>query len=350
MDINAISNKTILRILAWVGFAILVALALVHLKRELIWVGTSFFLAVAIEPAVNRMSRYLPGRGRGTAALIVFLAVLAGLAFVGFILVPPIIHQFNELIKSLPNYYKEFLNSDTIIANYLNKIDLNSLAANWQDKYVSSAGNSTLGIFGSIIGGIVGFITIITLTFYMILDGPRWIDIFLRYQPANKREHRRKLAREMYKTVTGYVSGNLLTSVVAAISTMIMLLILGVPYRVSLGVLVGILDLIPLIGATLAAVIVAIMVLIFGGVGKALIVIAFFIIYQQIENHVLQPMVYSKTVAISPLIVAIAALFGAVLGGVIGVLVAIPVAASAQILVRDYLERKYPKSETLKRS
>ncbi len=336
-----ISNRTIIRVLAWIGVFILLGLALVRLQRELIWVGVSIFLALALESPVNYISKYLPRRSRGLAVLFVFLVALLILGFVGFVLTPPIVRQSNDLVHAIPRYYNEFLQTNNIAANYLRSHDIQSLASNYQDKIISSvASRSAFGIFGSIIGSIIGFITILTLTFFTVLELPRLEEIFWRYQPNDQRERRQHLWSRMRKTVSGYVNGNLLTSVIAAVSTMIMLLILGVPYRVSLGVLVGILDLIPLVGATLAAVIVAIMVLIFGGVTKAIIVIIFFVIYQQVENHILQPMVYSKTVRISPLIVAIAAIFGAVLGGIVGVLVAIPIAASAQILFKDYLDRR----------
>jgi predicted PurR-regulated permease PerM len=115
------------------------------------------------------------------------------------------------------------------------------------------------------------------------------------------------------------------------------LFILRIPYAVALGVLVGLIDLIPLIGATLAAIIVILVGLVFGGLVKGLIILVFFIIYQQIENNILQPIVNSKTVKISPLITAIAALFGVVLAGFFGALVAVPVAASLQILIKNYL-------------
>jgi predicted PurR-regulated permease PerM len=146
----------------------------------------------------------------------------------------------------------------------------------------------------------------------------------------------------MTKTVSGYVNGNLLTSLIAGVVAAVFLAILKVPYAAALGLLVFVLDLIPMLGATLAAVLVCGFVLVYGGVNPAIVTAIFFIIYQQIENNLLQPFVFSKTVKISPLIAGVAALFGAVLAGLIGALVAIPIAASFQILAKDYLDRRYP--------
>jgi predicted PurR-regulated permease PerM len=147
------------------------------------------------------------------------------------------------------------------------------------------------------------------------------------------------VARDIYRTVGGYVTGNLLISLVAGVLTAAVLRIMGVPFAIALGLIVAILDLIPLAGATIAAILV-------GGVAflhsitAGIVVVAFFIVYQQFENHVLQPVVYSRTVQLSPLIVLISVLIGAELAGVLGALGAIPVAGSIQVLFLDWLRHR----------
>jgi predicted PurR-regulated permease PerM len=149
----------------------------------------------------------------------------------------------------------------------------------------------------------------------------------------------RSVGNDIYRTVGGYVTGNLLISLIAGVSTSIVLAVLGVPYWVALGLIVGILDLIPLAGATIAGIIIS-TVAFLHSIPAGIIVVVFFIVYQQIENHVLQPIVYGRTVQLSPLAVLISVLIGAELAGVLGALAAIPVAGTLQVLLLDYLRHR----------
>ena len=342
MDIK-IDNKTILRILALTTLFIGVVMIANMVKTQLIWLGIAFFLALALEPSVKHFSKYMPKKSRLLALLLVFTFLIAVIAFVIVSLAPPLVSETTQLVKDAPTYADNFLNSNNFIANYLNTHDLGSQISKNQGQYFQNAVNysgTALGVLGSIFNSIFGLITILVFTFYMVLEGPKLMAAFWKYQPDDKRAHRQELAKKMHRTVTDYINGNLMTSVIAAVSTTIVLVIVGLPYTIALGILVGIFDFIPLIGATLAAIVVTILALIFGSVTKALIVLAFFLVYQQIENNVLQPLVYSKSVKISPLVVGIAGLLGAIIAGLIGALVAIPLAASLQILVRDYFETR----------
>jgi predicted PurR-regulated permease PerM len=182
-------------------------------------------------------------------------------------------------------------------------------------------------------------VTIVFMTVFMLLEGPVWVDRFYLMLPESSREHWRGVGRQIYRTVGGYVTGNLLISVIAGISSTIVMLALGVPYAVALGLLVGILDLIPLAGATLAAIIVSAVGFIHSPLA-GIVLIAFFILYQQIENHLLQPLVYSRTVKLSPLVVLVSVLIGAELAGVLGALAAIPVAGTIQVLLVAWLQHR----------
>jgi predicted PurR-regulated permease PerM len=147
------------------------------------------------------------------------------------------------------------------------------------------------------------------------------------------------VGRDVYRTVGGYVTGNLLISVIAGGSTTVVLLIMGVPFSIALGLIVGILDLVPLAGATIAGIIVG-AVAFLHSIVAGVVVVVFFILYQQIENHLLQPVVYGRTVQLSPLAVLISVLIGAELAGVLGALAAIPVAGALQVLLRDILDHR----------
>src|SRR5204863_6061078 len=186
---------------------------------------------------------------------------------------------------------------------------------------------------------VVATITIAFMTFFMLLEGPVWVDRFYGLLPESSQPRWRQVGFDIYRTVGGYVTGNLLISLIAGGLTTIVLLILGVPYAVALGLIVAILDLIPLAGATIAAIIVG-AVAFLHSIPAGIIVIVFFIVYQQIENHILQPVVYGRTVQLSPLVVLIAVLIGAQLAGVLGALAAIPVAGSLQVVFVDWLRHR----------
>jgi predicted PurR-regulated permease PerM len=335
-----ISNKTILRIIgltsAFVGLIYLGTIV----WRQIVWLLIAFFFALALEPYVSWLSRFMPKKSRFLALTIVFIFAISLIGFVIAVLTPPLISQISQFVKDFPSYFSNFLHANNLISNYIRQhFNISQIISN-QQTFVSQAGSAggwAVGSFVTFISSVAALFTILTFTFFMVLEGPKLLDGFWEIQPASRLEKRKRLLTEMYKTVNGYVNGNLLTSLIATVSTMILLFILRIPYAVALGVLVGLIDLIPLIGATLAAIIVILVGLVFGGLVKGLIILVFFIIYQQIENNILQPIVNSKTVKISPLITAIAALFGVVLAGFFGALVAVPVAASLQILIKNYL-------------
>jgi predicted PurR-regulated permease PerM len=144
------------------------------------------------------------------------------------------------------------------------------------------------------------------------------------------------VGHDVYRTVGGYVTGNLLISLIAGVGITVVLLIMGVPYAVALGLLVAVLDLIPLAGATIAGIVV-VGVSFLHSVPAGIVVAVFIVVYQQLENHFLQPVIYGRTVQLSPLVVLVAVLVGAALAGILGALAAIPVAGTIQVIVRDFL-------------
>jgi predicted PurR-regulated permease PerM len=174
----------------------------------------------------------------------------------------------------------------------------------------------------------------------MILEGPAWVDRFYSLVPPESEPRWRSVGRRVAQTVSGYVTGNLLISVIAGSATSLVLFILGVPYALALGLVVAILDLIPLAGATLAGIIIVTVAWLATGLTAAIVVAVFFVVYQQLENHLLQPLVYGRTVELSPLAVLISVLVGAEVAGVLGALSAIPVAGTLQILLVDWREHR----------
>ena len=188
----------------------------------------------------------------------------------------------------------------------------------------------------SVISAVVATLTIVFLTFFLVLEGPTWVERIFTLVSDEREPRWRSVAHDIYRTVGGYVTGNLLISLIAGISSGIVLWATGVPFAVALGLLVGLLDLIPLAGATIAAIVVVLVAIAASGATAAIVVGVFFVVYQQIENHVIQPLVYGRTVQLSPLAVLVAVLVGAELAGVLGALAAIPVAGALQVVVVDW--------------
>jgi predicted PurR-regulated permease PerM len=335
-----VSNRTIVRIVLIALGSVLAVELIVKLHTQLIWILTALFFALALEPAVALLSRFLPKHSRALAVLLVFLSFIAVLVFISVALVPPFASQLYHLISDLPSAYNSFVLANPSQANFINShLSAANVSSSVQQfsKQLLTFGGSAVAIAKGFFGGIVAVGTVLLLTFFMVLEGPRWSTAFWKYLSPSHRTKYQELLRQMHRTVTGYVGGNLFTSLIAAVTTSVMLLIIHAPYAFALGLLVGIVDLIPMVGASVAAIFVCLTVLVFNGLTAAIIIVIYFIVYQQVENNALQPIVFSRAVEVSPLVTTIALILGASLAGLVGALVAIPVAASLQILTRFYL-------------
>ncbi len=332
-----ISARSVLKVLTLILLFSIGVMAAYTARRELIWIATAFFIAVALNPAVDYISRFMPKRSRGLAAGSVFLVVILLFAFLLTALVPPLVKQSDQLIRNFPRYTDQVVNGNSFVSQKVRDYKLVDRVKQSQDQivhYASSAGGSFIGIVGGIFSSFAAGLTIFILSLFMLLEGPSWVSSFWKSVPASRRKHAQTLAGQMYDAVTGYVTGNLLTSLLAIILTASTLAIIRVPYAIPLGIIVGLFDLLPLVGATIGAVIVVLAAL-FVSPASAIIMVIFFTIYQQIENHILQPLIYGRTVQMSPLLVLVSVLIGAGVGGILGAIVAVPVGASVQILVRD---------------
>lgn len=338
----SISSRDILKVLLLTGLfvgAIFVAYAV---RRELIWVGVAAFFAMALNPAMAWVAKFMPRRNRGLAVGAVFGL---GMVFVGLLLamfVPPLVNQTEQLIHNLPRYTDQLVNGNSWVSEQVRAYNLVDRIRQSQDQllsYVSSAGGSFFSVVGGIFSGFAAGLTILGLTFFMLLEGSGWIETFWRIVSPKHRTRLRNLSEQMYGAVTGYVTGNALTSLLAAAATSLALIVVHVPYAIPLGILVGLFDLLPLVGATIGALLV-IVAAFFTSAPAAIVMVVFFTVYQQIENHVLQPLVYGRTVKMSPLSVLVSVLIGAGLGGILGALVAIPIGASIQLVLKDVTQTR----------
>jgi predicted PurR-regulated permease PerM len=330
--------KTVLSVAAML-LAVAIALWVVWIaRRVLIWTLVSVFLALALNPAVDALERRGVGR-RGAAVAIVYLVVVLVIGGLGALIVPTLVQQVNDLVDAAPGYVSDltagrgplgFLETKYHVVERVTE----AVEGNGSGRLAGGA-SAALDVARSVVTFVVAAVTITFMTFFMLLEGPAWIERLLGLMSETSRPRWAAIGRDVYRTVGGYVTGNLLISLIAGVATTVVLLALGVPFALALGLLVAILDLIPLAGATLAAVIVT-LVAFTHSLTAAIVVLAFFVVYQQLENHLLQPLVYGRTVQLSPLAILISVLVGAEVAGVIGALCAIPVAGTIQILIVDW--------------
>jgi predicted PurR-regulated permease PerM len=308
----------------------------------LIWIFVAIFLALALNPGVDWLLAH-GIRRRGVAVTITFIGAILAITAIAATIIPTLVSQVNEFVEAVPDYFEDltrgrgplgFLEREYQITERVRE----ALEEGGAGGLLGFSGTA-LAITKSVVTAVVATVTIAFLTLFMLLEGPTWVERFYSLLPEEKQPRLRAIGDEIYRTIGGYVTGNLAISVIAGIVSTAFLLLLDVPYAVALGLLVALLDLIPLAGATIAAIAVT-TVAFLDSTTSGIIVLIFFVLYQQLENHVLQPVVYGRTVRLSPLAVLIAVLIGAELAGVVGALAAIPVAGTIQVVLRDWLKHR----------
>jgi predicted PurR-regulated permease PerM len=337
-------------VLAVLGITISVALLLEVVwiaRRVLTWVLIAVFLTLAMNPAVEWFQAH-GLRRRGAATAVTFLFVVAAIAGIGALFIPTLVNEVNNFADALPGYVEDltkgrgplgFLQEDYHVVDRVRTAVEEGGASR-----VLGLSGTAIAITKGVLTAIVAVVTIAFMTFFMLLEGPAWMERFYSLLPPEKQPRWRQIGQDIYRTVGGYVTGNLFISLIAGAASTVLLLILGVPFAVALGLVVAILDLIPLAGATLAAIIVTTVAFLSEGWVTGAIVVAFFIIYQQIENHALQPVVYSRTVQLSPLAILVSVLIGGEIAGVLGALAAIPIAGTIQVILVSWLAERRKQS------
>jgi predicted PurR-regulated permease PerM len=339
--------RTVLTVLGIV-LAVAALLKLLWIAHQVLtWVVIAVFLALALDPLVNLFIR-LGIRRRGLAIAATFFLLAIVIFALGATFIPTLVGEINDFIDAVPQYVQDltegrgrlgFLERDYQIVERVQ-----DAASNIEISRILGVSGTAVAVTKGVITAIVATITIIVMTFFMLLEGPGWMERFFNELPEESRPRWRRIGREVYATVGGFVAGAVTIALIAGITTAIVLSILGVSYAFALALLVSFFDLIPLAGATIAAVVVTTVAVLDAGWTIGLIVLGWFVVYQQLENHVLYPLVYSRTVELSPLVILIAVLIGASVAGVIGALGAIPIAGTIQVLVRDWLRTRRERS------
>lgn len=340
-----ISNRTIIRVvLVILSFVIMLA-AVKKASHALILIFVALFLALALNAPVHWLTQRLPGKKRGNRTLATSLSfVVIVLLIAGFVasVVPPLIKQTGNFIDAAPGLVNDVHNQDTSLGKFVRRHNLEQQVDKFSNQLSDRLENITgslVGTFSRITSSIFSMLTVFVLTFMMLIEGPRWLGLIKRLIHKDKREHAQELAMDMYKVIKGYVNVQILLAALAAVLIFIPLVILNVSYPVALMVVVFVCGLIPLVGHTLGAIIVSTIAL-FQSPLAALIVLIYYITYQQIENYVLQPRIQANATNLSPLLVFTSVIIGVSFSGLLGGLVAIPIVGCLKILVVDYVRRR----------
>lgn len=296
----------------------------------------SIFLAMALEPFIRSLVQRGLSRARavGVASALSTVAVIA----FGFLLVPPLVEALMKFVRDIPNLLNEVMQGKGPLGFLESRFHIVEYVRAWaaENGGADAASSQAVRAVGGFSNAGASLLTIPFLTFFVALSGGDWFEAVLRAVPEQSRDRWHRIGDGTSRAVGGYVSGNLLISVIAGTFTTIVLLATGVPHAVVLGFIMAVLDLVPLVGATLGAVVVALVALTKGVAIMAIVVVAMWI-YQQIENNLLMQLVYSQTVQLSPLAIALSVAAGAEIGGITGALLAIPVAGTLKVLSRELL-------------
>src|SRR4051794_28822551 len=300
----------------------------------------SLFLALTLMPVVDAVC----AKVRAPRALVIlsaYVVLIAGVAVIGYVVVPSLVKEVQHLSQDAPTYARELRHNATF-RHYDDHHHITPKlvgdAQRLPQELAKLAGplkDVTVRAF-SFIGQMT---TVLVLTFLLLLHGRRYVDMALAL--TGEREPRyRRLIVAINKAVAGYMLGNIIISVLATVATWVVLSILGVPYAIALGFVVGFFDLIPLVGATLGAIVVALATLTVDFPTATIVWIAFIVVWQRFEDYVVQPLVYGRALRVNPIVTIVSVLVGAELLGILGALLAIPTAAAIQIVLQDWWKNR----------
>lgn len=343
-----VSNRTVFRVLLATIVSILLFSAIHKASHALVLIGTALFLALALNGPVHWLAVRIPGKRKGSRSIATaasFLLVIGVLLAFLISIVPPLVSQTSTFLDAVPALVQDARNENSGLGKFVRRYHLEDqtekLSAQLSDRIGNLTGTA-LTTFTRLTSSLFSVLTILVLAFMMLVEGPRWI-AFIRSQfPERHRKHADKLAGDMYNVIRGYVNGQVTLAALAALLIVVPLFVLNVSYPVALMVIVFICGLIPLVGHTLGAIIVSTVAL-FHSTTAAIIILIYYITYQQIENYAVQPKIQSKGTNLTPLTVFASVLIGVSFGGLFAGLVAIPIAGCLRVLLVDWLQTRNSK-------
>ncbi|HEY1063841.1 MAG TPA: AI-2E family transporter [Candidatus Saccharimonadales bacterium] len=340
-----ITTQTFVKTVLLIVGTVLILNLLRASAHALLILFSAFFLALALNAPVSFLARHFPGRVRGSRAWATSIAFLIVVALLGaFIasLVPPIVKQTQNLVNAAPGLIEDVREQEGTVGELIRRYNLENEVENFSSQLSDRLKNGAGTAFNTVqdIGSsAITLLTVLVLTFMMLVEGPRRLKMVHELVPSRHKTVARRAAKDMYRVIKGYVNGQVLLASMAAILITPVFFILDISYPIGLMVIVFICGLIPMVGHTIGAVIVTLVAL-FTSPVAALIVLLYYILYQQIENYLIQPRVQANTTDMSPLLVFGSVVVGVSIGGIFGGLVAIPVAGCIRVLILEYLRSK----------
>lgn len=344
LNIN-VETKNVIKIFALATGFTLGVFAVLKMYDALLLVLIAFFIALALNPAVGFLSRAIPGKRRGPAIAIVVVAVFALLTFLLASIVPPIFRETSGFVDTLPETINNSFYRNERVQGYIEQYQLQDeidSAIETGKNRLSDAGKDVVSSAGTVGSSFLTSLTVLVMAVLMLTGGPQLLQRLANafYRDQKLRQRHEQIAQKMYRSVTGYVVGQVSVALIASLFALGALVLLGVPYPLPLASIVFVLGLIPLIGNMLAAILVVLSTFVLKDVTAGLILLAFFVVYQQLENITLQPIVQGKTTNLPPLVIFVSVILGVALIGPIGGLLAIPAVGCAKVLLQDYLAHR----------
>lgn len=341
----SVSTETFIRVALLTIGTILFMAAVKQAAHAIFLIFIAFFLAIALNSPVYWLSKRIPGKKKGSRSLATTLSFLLVILVLGAFLasiVPPLVRQTQSFVRAAPGLIDDFRDQDSEIGSLIRKYHLerqvNSLSDEVSDR-LNNAGGTAVSVLKTTGDSAFSVLTILVLTFMMLVEGPRWLNLGRTLVPKRNLALADRLANDMYRVIKGFVNGQVLLAALAALLIMPAIIILDIGYPAALFVIVFICGLIPMVGHTIGAIIVTTVAL-FESFTAAIIILAYYILYQQIENYLVQPRVQANSTNMSPLLVFMSVVIGVSFGGLVGGLLAIPVAGCLRIALLEYLRTR----------
>jgi predicted PurR-regulated permease PerM len=306
-------------------------LAVYAARGVLIRALVALFFAVSLDPAVRYLTRH--GMRRGWAVTIILALAIAVLTIFLISVIPRLVTQFQSLTSDLPGYVNDLSRRFRSFRVLDRQFDLTAQIRNLAGTLPGRLGSGLLGLTSRLFGAVFSALTVLVLTIYFMLDMPRLRTGLVRFFPPERRARSGEIVELVFDKVGDYMIGNILISVVAGVAAYVALMLIGVPFAIPLAIMVAFFDLVPMVGATLGAVLCVTVAIFAAGIWpQAVLTAAFFTLYQQVENYLIAPRILRSAVDISASAVLLAGLIGATVLGLIGALMAIPVGAAIKVL------------------
>ncbi len=337
-----ISFQTYLRLTVLIAATLILWNSLHRAGHALLLIFTAFFLTLALNGPVYWLSKHIPGKRKGSRSIATTLSFLIVIVLLGsFIasIVPPLVRQTESLVNAAPHLVRDLRSQNSEVGRLIRRYHLdnqvNTISNQLSDR-IKHSGGAAFSTALKVGSSFFSLITILVLTFMMLVEGPRWLAFVRDVVPDRHHATADRMGRDMYRVIKGFVNGQVTLAALASLLIMPAVLLLHISYPAAIMVVIFVCGLIPMVGHTIGAIIVTLVAL-FHSTSAALIILIYYISYQQLENYLIQPRIQANTTNMSPLLVFLSVVLGVSFGGLFGGLVAIPVAGCLRIAVLEYL-------------